>query len=376
MGDSEGKAQESSERPSMNSGQDSGIGSCKGLSNDEKGSTLGNQKSSSSDGKPNQYVTSTPKKEIRIPGIGTDQAILPSKMILDDPLLSSIDDPGGDLTEHQVDSLSSDEDCEDVSTKLYNTKVKVDLDSPSRRNSILSRFMDDVSARPKMTKSQSFSGPLKSATSDEPDVDSVKKNLFDIPVSPKLKSRVRQRLYTLVNSIEGYRGKVRIEEEEEKKRLSHSKTYGSVLDLHSKNRVLKEGDLIYKNNYLSRNNESDADAKNDLFRAASCSCHCNQHKEEKLGIQDKEGYPLYLNQTHISSLNNTISERYGNAMSTMLEAQLRQLHLHQEQLNQEKLNFALQKKDEEANGRISLYKDKLKEMVQVRLQVIFLYWKV
>ncbi|ROT71358.1 hypothetical protein C7M84_010330 [Penaeus vannamei] len=49
----------------------------------------------------------------------------------------------------------------------------------------------------------------------------------------------------------------------------------------------------------------------------------------------------------------------------MLETQLRQLHLHQEQLNQEKLRFALEKKDEEANARISLYRDKLTEMVQV-----------
>lgn len=363
MGDSEGeKVQESSERPSMNSGQDSGIDSCKGLSNDENGSAQGNQKSLSSEGKTNQYVTSTPKKEFRFPGIMADRAILPSKMILDDPLLSSIDD-AGDLTEHQVDSLASDDDCEDVSTQLYNTKVKVDLDSQSKRNSILSRFMDDVSAKPKMTRSRSFSGPLKSATADEPDVDSVKKNLFDIPVSPKLKSRVRQRLYTLVNSIEGYKGKVSIEEEEERKKLYHSKTFGSGLDL--QNGVLKEGTHVYKDFHMSRSNESYPGLKIPLSRDANYNCHCNQQKHEEVSIQDKQGHALCLNQSHISSLNNTISERYGNAMSTMLETQLRQLHLHQEQLNQEKLRFALEKKDEEANARISLYRDKLTEMVQV-----------
>ncbi|XP_042222032.1 TATA element modulatory factor-like isoform X2 [Homarus americanus] len=355
------------ESTSMTSVQDSGICSNQDPSANERETSLPSQVQSSRENEPSAYVTSTPIKK-KVNEKISEFEILPSQMILDDPLLSSIDEPG-DLTEHQVDSIVSDDDFEDNYSKLYETKIKTDFDT-TKKYSLMTRFMNDVSTRPRIQRSHSFSGSVKQISS-ESEPSSVMKNLFDIPVSPKLKSRVRQRLYTLVNSIDGYQGKINIEEEEENIRklclktvesVSNSKVNISASTQTNANLIVDSKGKPHRSACMKGDFEDTILLKNNVNNTNVCKCHpqgCSV-----LNTSDKK-HASSLDQTVLSTLSHNVSEKYGSVMSSLLESQMRTLQLHQEQLNQEKLSLAMQKKDHEAQARISVYQEKLQLMIQM-----------
>ncbi|XP_069959971.1 putative leucine-rich repeat-containing protein DDB_G0290503 [Cherax quadricarinatus] len=347
-----------SENSSANNGQDSGICSSLGPLDHQReiGITLHQQFGHES--KALSYVTSTPIKETRNQGKFSDNEILPSQMILDDPQLSSIDD---DLTEHEAVSLASDNECDESSSRLYETKVKVNCDNSTKRCSFMTRFLNDASAQSRMSRNHSFSETIKSEPS------SVKRNLFDIPVSPKLKNRVRQRLYTLVNSIEGYEGRINIRDEEENIRKF---CYEAVKSM--SNPKLTKCGCIHRNGCSAsslkvQQNLCGQDVKSSLLINDSVNdtkvCKCSQECIAlSIGPQQHDSN---LNHTCVSTVSNRVSERYETVMSSMLDSQVRTLQLHQEQIYQEKLRLAIQKKDQETQARIFVYREELRQMIQV-----------
>lgn len=358
----------------MKRAQDSGISSNQTLSAFQgETSCVTFQNQSNQEKQISSYVTSTPKKETRILDGIIDYEILPSQMILDDPLLSSVDD-AGDLTDH-TNSPASNDECEDSFTSLYKTKMKSHYDN-SKRYPLMSRFMNDISARQKIARSQSFSGTVQQH-SVEPDPAFVRKNLFDIPVSPKLKSRVRQRLFTLVNSIDGYKGQVNIEEEEENIRKF---TFKRVHTLSKKIQGTQtESNLVFESNGNSCKSASvQGNFGNHIISEKNVNdtkdCKCHSQEFSKPNTDDQQQHKSGLDQTYLSTLSKSISERYGNAISSMLESQLKTIQLHQEQLNQEKFSCAMQKKDQETHTRISFYQEKSQQMIQVKvLALLFQY---
>lgn len=275
-------------------------------------------------------MTSTPKKKLLDLAGESNYEIMSSQVILEDPLLSSIDEPGN-LTDYQAESLSSEEEGEDADSRLHRTKVKAESDA-SQRNTPLYKLVNDLS-NTRISTSQSFSETIQQHVM-EANAASVKKNLFDIPVSPKLKNRVRERLYTLVNSIEGYENTVYVRDEE---------TSGQIHNMESFSKV-----------------------------------NINSPKSAKNGVNTFSKLPGYssidtsTNQEHChhdlnsaSALGSGLMERYGCALSGVMTAQIKCLQQHQDQLNQEKLSLAMQKKEQETSARISLYHEKLQLMNQV-----------
>ncbi|XP_068223677.1 uncharacterized protein [Palaemon carinicauda] len=276
------------------------------------------QMHSSKEVKCSSYITSTPKKEVKF---------LEAQMILDDPMLSSIDEVENNMTDQDVDSLSDDESFENTtSTRLCKTHITALHNSggnctPTNKSS------------GKQTVCETKSFELKSKL--QPDLLAVKRNLFDIPVSPKLKSRVRQRLYTLVNSIDGYVMREDIESNQKLSQRYEAST--SLPDLGSISMSMKPMHRLC-NHVCNRDNE----------------CSCKLVGEEANKRDDL---------SHFSHLNSDTSERYASAVSSVLDLQFQNLHLHQEQLSREKSNFMLQKG--ELDAQISFYKDKLLQMMHM-----------
>ena len=328
------------------SGQDSGLSSVEGSSQC--------QASSGQRIRAAPYTTSTPKKGVQFMESVRGLEVLPSHVILDDPLLSSIDDPGEDLTDQDVNSFTCDDESDDEdsssSTKLFETKINVNLGSGSTGCTLMSRFMSDGSTKEKDTKRSSFCEAADIVTV-KPELSAIRRNLFDIPVSPKLKSKVRQRLYTLVNSIDGYETNLDIESDENN--LSKCENSASLSISESKKLSAMPFYSKYRSGHSPRTLPDMSLSRHDVSNESK-GCH-RVDKDQNNSI----------NRSRFPSLNSEICERYASAVSSMIESQLQNLSFHQEQLDREKLNFTLRKKEDEVDARMSLYKEKLFQMVQV-----------
>lgn len=300
--------------------------------------------------KKSTYVTSTPIKNENAKSSGD---VLSSQVLLDNPLLSSID---GDLTEHQVDNLSSDDDCDDDNySNLYETKIKADRNSQLELNTSRSKSSYSKAGK-KISRSQSFSGVLQ-VPSGEENLSCIKRNLFDIPVSPKLKNKVRERLYTLVNSIDGFEGRVNLDcDEEVRGKHSSIRQEGGVTS-----QILSRSQHSLFRDTSQRLDGPWCKPRNTSMNSRVCECH----------YSDLDPHCLHQScvhsQTSQSTLNTSVSERYGAALSNILATQMKTLNIHQEQLTQEKLSFALGKKDQEFNQTISHYQDRFQHMNKVGL---------
>lgn len=278
------------------------------------------------------YLTSTPKKLVDLAGGESEYEIISSQMILEDPSLSSIDDPGC-LTDHQAESLMSDEESNELSTRLHATQIRARGDV-SEKDPLVLKLMNDVSSS-QVVRNQSLSDTLnQKCVMEASAAASVKKNLFDVPVSPKLKNRVRERLYTLINSLEGFDERVYLSEEmpshahkaESLAKVNVNSPKGIKMDVHNFSRV------------SGRN-------------ALDVSCRQNRSFREPCNV---------------SALSGSIVGHYECAISSIVGSQMQTLQYQQDQLNQEKLAVALQKKEQEASARISIYHEKLKLMIEVR----------
>ncbi|XP_069179428.1 uncharacterized protein [Procambarus clarkii] len=358
----ENRIRAASENSSMSRSQDSGVISSQVPPDHQRETNVKSQGQVGQENPTSAYVTSTPIKTSQILGKIAEYEILPSQMILDDPLLSSIDDLE-DITEHQIESLGSDDECENSLSTLHQTKIKADCDT-TKKCSIMNPICNEISAKSSINESQPFSKIIKS------DASSVKRNIFDIPVSPKLKSRVRQRLYTLVNSIDGYKGNINVEDEEENIRKICFEAVKSMSNskLNMSDSIQSNASSISDPREKLPNKPCIQGIKNDLI-ITNCVCNakvCKCHSQECIAVNmSQQRDNSNLNNTYISTLNNSVSERYGSVLSTVLESQVRTLQLHHEQLNQEKLSVAMQKKDQETQARISLYQGKLQQITQV-----------
>ncbi|MPC61751.1 hypothetical protein E2C01_055826 [Portunus trituberculatus] len=274
-------------------------------------------------------MTSTPKKKLLDLEGESNYEIISSQVILEDPLLSSIDEPGNS-TDYQAESLTSDED-DNASSRLHKTKVRAGSDA-SQGKTPLYKLVNDLS-NTRISTSQSFSETIQQHVV-EANAASVKKNLFDIPVSPKLKNRVRERLYTLVNSIEGYENRVYVRDEESSSQIHNMESFSKV---NIKNPMSTKNGA---NTFSKLPGYSSLDVSNNQQ-------HC---------LQDL---------SNASALGSGLMERYGCALSGVVTSQIKSLQHHQDQLNQEKLNLAMQKKEQETSTRISLYHEKLQLMIQM-----------
>lgn len=324
-----------SEAVTTNTCKDSGLGSGQDAAHTPKKVTSKSQGSQRKALSP--CMTSTPKKKLLDLAGETDYEIISSRVILEDPLMSSIDEPGS-LTDHQAESLTSDEDSEDSTSKFHATKVKA-RDDASLKKAPMYKLVSDVS-NTRMSATQSFSETIQQHVM-EANVASVKKNLFDIPVSPKLKNRVRERLYTLVNSIEGYEDSVYLRDEE---------TSGQFHNVESFSRA---------NIKSPKSPKVGVNTFSNLPGYVPVNVSTNQQNS----LHDLSGL------SSVSALSSRFMERYGCALSDIVTSQIKSLQHHQEQLNQEKLSLAVQRKEQEANARISTYHEKL----QLMIQVIILY---
>ncbi|CAL4091878.1 unnamed protein product, partial [Meganyctiphanes norvegica] len=322
-----------------------------GITNDAKGSPVKEFVAASwLTHKSPSYTTSTPKKDSFL-----DLRILPSKIILDDPLVSSIDDSSesGDddeRTSNQVESLNSDDEgtisqlqvtklpanfsnnnVEDITLTnknyILNSLSDYSKETSKQASMIMDRFMKDVSIESKSKKNHSITGEISNSNPE-----SVKRKIFDIPVSPKLKCRVRERLYTLVNSIEGHKEKIDLEE------TTNDKIYNRGLSSTLNHQTLNQ-DIL----------------KANPVRMAVNTTHENSFNRNKRMVEDK---------SFSSDMSSIISERYGNVMAQMLESQLKTLHIQQEQLYSDRISLALQKKEQEIQKRIAIYRDKLQETLE------------
>ncbi|XP_063849293.1 myosin heavy chain, striated muscle-like isoform X2 [Scylla paramamosain] len=288
-------------------------------------------KSHSSRGKTlSPCLTSTPKKKLFDLAEESNYAIISSQAILEDPLLSSIDEPGNS-TDYQAESLTSDEDSEDAGSRLCKTKVKAESDASQRKTPVY-KLVNDLS-NTRISTSQSFSETIQQHVV-EANPASVKKNLFDIPVSPKLKNRVRERLYTLVNSIEGYENRVYVRDEE---------TSGQIHNMESFSKV---------------NIKSPKSTKNGVNTFSKLPVYSSS--DVSTSQQN-----CFHDLSNASALGSSLMERYGCALSGVITSQIKSLQHHQDQLNQEKLSLAMQKKEQETSARISLYHEKLQLMIQM-----------
>lgn len=284
------------------------------------------------------YMTSTPKKKLMNIAGESDYEIISSQMILEDPLVSSIDEPSC-LTDHQAESLTSDEEAEGLSSRFHTTQIRARLD-PSQKEPHIYKLLSDIS-NTRVSRSQSLPDSIEhQRVMETSTAASVKKNLFDIPISPKLKNRVRERLYTLVNNIEGYEDRVCLRDE----------TSGC---LHNVESLSKTNIKSPKSMKMNIDNYSRLPGHNSLD--VSNVKHKSFHDECSL-----------------SALNSTIVGRYECALSSIVASQMQSFQYHQEQLNQERLTIALQRKEQEAHARISLYQEKLKLMTEVSLYDFFM----
>lgn len=317
-----------SEAVTTNTGQDSGLGSGQEAAQTPRKVT---SKSHRSRGKAlSPCLTSTPKKKLLDLAGESDYEIITSQVILDDPLMSSIDEPGS-LTDHQAESLTSDEDSEDSTSKFHMTKVKA-RGNVSQKEPCMYKLVNDVS-NTRISASQSFSETIQQHLV-EANAASVKKNLFDIPVSPKLKNRVRERLYTLVNSIEGYEDRVYLRDEETSRQFRDVESF------------------------------SKANIKGPSSTKIGVNTFSNLPGYSSVGVSSNQQNSIH-DLSSVSAISSNFMERYGCALSGIVTSQIKSLQHHQEQLNQEKLSLAVQKKEQETNARISIYHEKLQLMIQV-----------
>ncbi|XP_050717910.1 coiled-coil domain-containing protein 38-like [Eriocheir sinensis] len=277
------------------------------------------------------YMTSTPKKKLLDLTGGSEYEILSSQMILEDPLLSSIDEPEC-LTDHQAESLTSDEESSELSSRLHATQIRARGDV-SEKDPLVYKLMNDVSSS-RVSRNQSLSDTLQQQCVMEASASaSIKKNLFDVPVSPKLKNRVRERLYTLINSLEGFEDRVYLSEE----------MSGQAHNTESLSKVNVKSPIGIK---MDVHNFSRLSGRNSL------DVSCRQHKS-------------FHDPCNLSALSSSIVGHYECAISSIVGSQMQTLQYHQDHLSREKLALALQKKEQEASARISIYHEKLKLMIEM-----------
>ncbi|KAK3861828.1 hypothetical protein Pcinc_032246 [Petrolisthes cinctipes] len=326
-------------------GQDSGVSLGPHDCQESNAGILGLPKQES---KQSVYITSTPIKNEDTKSCGD---VLSRQVILDDPLLSSID---GDLTEHQVDNLSSDDGCDDDNyTKLCETKIKADRNLTLKLNTT-GHKSSCSKVGPRISRSHSFSG-VPQVPSETENLSCIKRNLFDIPVSPKLKNKVRERLYTLVNSMDGFEGQVNLDCDEEV-RVNHS-----IQQAGASSQVLSGSHLNLLPDTSKRLDGHWCVPRNTRVNSTIGSnrvCDCQYSDLNPHCLHQSSLH----NQTSISALSTSVSERYGAALSNILATQMRTLNIHQEQLTQEKLSFALGMKDQELNQTVSHYQDRFQHM--------------
>ncbi|KAK4312304.1 hypothetical protein Pmani_016257 [Petrolisthes manimaculis] len=326
-------------------GQDSGVSVGPHDCQESSAGILGLPKQES---KQSVYITSTPIKKKNTKSCGD---VLSRQIILDDPLLSSID---GDLTEHQVDNLSSDDGCDDDNyTKLYETKIKDDRNLTLKLNTT-GHKSSCSKVGPRISRSHSFSG-VPQVPSETENLSCIKRNLFDIPVSPKLKNKVRERLYTLVNSMDGFEGQVNLDCDEEV-RINHS-----IQQAGASSQVLSGSHLNLLPDTSKRLDGHWCVPRNTRVNSTIGSNRVCECQYSDLNPHCLHQSSLH-NQTSISALGTSVSERYGAALSNILATQMRTLNIHQEQLTQEKLSFALGMKDQELNQTVSHYQDRFQHM--------------
>ncbi|XP_066986281.1 centrosomal protein of 112 kDa-like [Macrobrachium rosenbergii] len=278
------------------------------------------------------YITSTPKKEVQF---------LETQTILDDPLLSSIDEVGDNMTDQDVDSITDDESFENTTSRFCKTNITA-IPTARDRYTSMTRFMNENSDRQDICETKP-SSEIKNEI--KLDLLAVKRNLFDIPVSPKLKSRVRQRLYTLVNSIDGY--ELQKDNEIKQELSSRCEASTSLPDLGSISLSVKP---FHKKIRFCRNHHRLDDHVCD--RDNDCSCKSLGEKSNRRA-----------NLSHFPTKNSEASERCASAVSSVLDSQFQNLHYQQEQISREKSNLMLQKR--EIDSQISLYKDKLFQTLQM-----------
>ncbi|XP_064105320.1 cingulin-like isoform X2 [Macrobrachium nipponense] len=320
------KSDEKSENAVVNShhGQDSGLCSVEGSTQ--------RQMCSSKKMKCFSYITSTPKKELQV---------LETKTILDDPLLSSIDEVGDNMTDQDVDSITDDESFENTISRFCKTNITA-IPTARDRYTSMTGFLNENSDRQDICETKPSS---KIKNKSKLDLLAVKRNLFDIPVSPRLKSRVRQRLYTLVNSIEGY--ELQKDNEVKKQQSSRCEASTSLPDLGSISLSMKS---FHEKIGFCRNHHRLYDLVSN--RENDCCCKSLDEKSNKKA-----------NLSHFSTKNSEASEQGEGVVPSVLDLQFQNLHYQQEQISREKLNLMLQKR--EIDFQISFYKDKLFQMLQV-----------
>ncbi|KAK7078643.1 hypothetical protein SK128_025565 [Halocaridina rubra] len=313
---------------SIHNSQDSGLSSA-------EGSSSSGQTSQSNKSKFSPHKTSTPKKGVQFLKNLREYNILPSQMILDDPLLSSIDEP--DCTDQEVKSLSTDDES---TSAQWETQIQADKTLRTAAHSSASKLLTQCSNKLNIKRSHSFSG-IMTHDSSKSDVLSLNKNSFDFPVSPSLKSRVRQRLYKLVNSIEGYEGK------SEDNIICKGKMFKSPNETVASNPCVSVfGENIYGFDNMTHPSVS---------QLANCKTHlisCEDHR-------DRTDCKVNNISTHIFNA----SQRIDRTLSALLESQLQNLHLHQEQLHKVKMDSF--QENQEADDRHLVYRIHLQQMLQL-----------
>ena len=261
------------------------------------------------------FIASTPKKEsINVQG-GTDHEV---RLEDKEPQFSPID-------EMKAQSLTSENEESKYLTPIANETHINDLLLTKPKQELLNEMPD----REKFLKEEYGISYKEGQTflemlEEHNKLDTVKRNLFDtIPVSPKLKNRVRQRLYTLVNSIENN------EDEHTQMHTSPSMKFRKTFSINN-----------LENVESTENNSSTFSTKP---RRHSIDVAYSRERSHRL---------------------RELVQSYGYSPRSDLPSQLNSLQ-RKDQDEEGGVSVGGKKEDEESDARLALYLAKIKLMTQV-----------
>ncbi|XP_076031230.1 uncharacterized protein LOC143019478 [Oratosquilla oratoria] len=302
------------------------------------------------------YITSTPKKDLNdvVKNLteSLDYNIVSSKKILDDPLLSSIDGDNTsvlELSDYQIESIISeiDDESKEIEKTFTSRMVGTSASQPSERTVVYkSNFAASITGYDTLRNYNSIVNcDVKNDTLTS------NGNLINLPVSPQLQKRVRENLFTLINSMENYSPKEVSSSSVPVAKYSRRTYLGSLPNLSSGSRVSeeqqkhphsnsfhvssKEGyrDPIssglsdsqeIENSYSSSNSDSEGQARERILK-------------ESKSESDKD---------RLSELNTTLNKKYNDTVTSLVETQLKTLQFQQEKLFNERQKLALKSAEE------------------------------